>query len=142
MERFLGRYSTYLYAVLRIASGFMFFWHGSQKLLDFPARPAPPGGQTTPPSLDPWSAIGGGIELIGGLLIMIGLFTSVSAFLASGMMAIAYWFWHFSPSALLPIQNRGELAALYCFVFLYIAARGSGVWSVESLFKGTSPQAD
>ena len=141
MERFLGRYATYLYAILRIVTGFMFFWHGSQKLLGYPPQQLPPG-QTTPAGLNTSSAIGGGIELIGGFLVMIGLFTSVSAFICSGMMAVAYWFWHFSPSAWLPLQNRGELAALYCFVFLYIAARGSGVWSVESLFKGTSPQAD
>ena len=67
---------------------------------------------------------------------MIGLFTGFAAFLASGLMAVAYFMSHFSMAAFLPIVNRGELAVLYCFVFLYIASRGSGVWSVESLFKG------
>ena len=136
MERFLGRYSTYLYALLRIVTGFLFFWHGSQKLLGFPPQQMP-AGATTPPAMDAITAIGGGIELIGGFLIMIGLFTSFAAFIAAGMMAVAYWFWHFSAAAWLPLQNRGELAALYCFVFLYIASRGSGVWSVEGLFRGS-----
>ena len=139
MEGFLGRYSTYIYALLRIVTGFLFFWHGSQKLLGFPPPQAPPGG--APPVLDTFGAIGGGIELIGGLLIMIGLFTSFAAFIASGMMAVAYFGWHFSMQAFLPLQNRGELAVLYCFVFLYLASRGSGVWSVESMFKGSRAAA-
>ena len=140
MEGFLGRYATYIYAILRIVTGFLFFWHGSQKLLGYPPARLPEGA-TAPPPLDAWGAIGGGIELIGGLLIMIGLFTSFAAFLSSGMMAIAYWFWHFNAAAWLPLQNRGELAVLYCFVFLYIAARGSGVWSVEGLFRGSRSAA-
>jgi len=81
-------------------------------------------------------AVGGGIEFLGGILIMIGLFTSVAAFISSGTMAVAYWGFH-GTTAVLPIVNRGELAVLYCFVLLYIAARGSGVWSVESIFKGS-----
>ena len=81
-------------------------------------------------------AIGGGIELIGGVMIMIGLFAGLAAFISSGMMAVAYFGWHFSMQAFLPIQNKGELAVLYCFVLLYIAARGSGVWSVDSIFRG------
>lgn len=137
MERFLRRYATYLYAVLRIVSGFLFMWHGTQKLLGYPPPPNP--------SNEPLSALmafGGGIELIGGFLIMIGLFTSIAAFLASGMMAVAYFIAHFTTQAILPLQNRGELAVLYCFVFLYIAARGPGVWSVESAFRGTRPVGD
>lgn len=135
MERFLGRYSEYIYAILRIVTGFLFFWHGSQKLLGFPP-PAQPGGE-----LSALMAVGGAIELIGGLLIMIGLFTSLAAFIASGMMAVAYWGWHFATTAWLPLQNRGELAVLYCFVLLFIAARGSGLWSVDGLFKGTGSAA-
>jgi putative oxidoreductase len=131
MEGFLGRYSTYIYAVLRIVAGFLFIWHGSQKLLGYPP-PATPGGE-----LSALMAVGGGIELIGGFLIMIGLFTSFAAFIASGMMAVAYFMAHFSMQAFLPIVNKGELAVIYCFVFLYIASRGSGVWSVESIFKGS-----
>ena len=78
-------------------------------------------------------ATAGVIELVGGLMIMFGLFAGFAAFIASGMMAVAYFMSHFKMDAFLPIQNRGELAVLYCFVFLYIAARGSGVWSIDSL---------
>ena len=130
MERFLGRYSTYFYALLRIVSGFLFFWHGTQKMLGYPPSQGGGGGMTAQ------TAIAGSIELIGGFLIMIGLFTSIAAFLASGLMAFAYFLVHFSIGAFLPIVNRGELAVLYCFVFLYIASRGSGVWSVEGIFRG------
>lgn len=132
MEGFLGRYSTYIYAILRIVSGFLFMWHGSQKLLGYP-----PSGNPSAEGLSPFMAVGGTIELVGGFLIMIGLFTGFAAFLASGMMAVAYFWVHFSMQAFLPIVNKGELAVVYCFLFLYIASRGSGVWSVESIFKGS-----
>jgi putative oxidoreductase len=75
--------------------------------------------------------VAGPIELIGGILVMIGLFTSPAAFLSSGLMAAAYWMAH-GFQGLLPIQNHGELAALYCFAFLFIAARGAGIWSVDA----------
>jgi putative oxidoreductase len=136
MDGFLGRYATYIYAILRIVAGFLFMWHGSQKLLGFPQSPgAPPSSE----GLSPLMAVGGTIELVGGILIMIGLFTGIAAFLASGMMAVAYFMVHFNPNgvAFLPIINKGEPAVLYCFVFLYIAARGSGVWSVDSIFRGS-----
>jgi len=136
MEGFLGRYSTYIYAILRIVTGFLFLWHGSQKLLGYPPQQMPPGA-TPPAGIDALTAVGGTIELVGGFLIMIGLFTGFAAFIASGMMAVAYFMVHFSTSAFLPIVNKGELAVVYCFVFLYIASRGSGVWSVESLFRGS-----
>jgi putative oxidoreductase len=131
MEKFLGRYEPYIYALLRIVTGFLFLWHGSQKLLGFPPQQAPPG--SAPQSLSPMVATAGAIELIGGILIMIGLFAGFAAFLSSGLMAVAYFMAHFSMQAFLPLQNRGELAVLYCFVFLYIASRGAGVWSVDSL---------
>jgi putative oxidoreductase len=136
MDGILGRYSTYVYAILRIVSGFLFLWHGSQKLLGYPPAQLPPGAPP-PEGLSPLMAVAGTIELVGGLLIMIGLFTGFAAFLASGLMAVAYFMAHFSTQAILPIVNRGELAVLYCFVFLYIASRGSGVWSVDSLFRGS-----
>jgi putative oxidoreductase len=132
MDSFLGRYSTYLYAVLRIVSGFLFMWHGTQKLLGYP-----PSGSPSPGGLSATMAIAGIIELLGGFLIMIGLFTGFAAFLASGLMAFAYFIGHFSTDAFLPLVNKGELAVLYCFVFLYIASRGSGVWSVDGAFKGS-----
>ncbi len=136
MEGFLGRYSTYIYAVLRIVSGFLFLWHGSQKLLGYP-----PSAGGSGEGLSTLMAVGGAIELIGGFLIMIGLFTSFAAFISSGTMAVAYFMAHFSVQAFLPIVNKGELAVIYCFVFLYIASRGSGVWSVESIFKGSGSAA-
>ncbi len=136
MEGFLGRYSTYIYALLRIVSGFLLLWHGSQKLLGYPPQQLPPGSPP-PDGISPLMAVAGTIELVGGVLIMIGLFTGIAAFLASGMMAVAYFMVHFSMAAFLPIVNRGEPAVVYCFLFLYIASRGSGVWSVESIFKGS-----
>ena len=134
MDGFLGRYATYIYAILRIVTGFLFLWHGSQKLLGYP----PPQGAPPAGGLDALTAVGGTIELVGGTLIMIGLFTGIAAFIACGMMAVAYFMVHFSIGTFLPLANHGELAVLYCFVFLYLAARGSGVWSVDSLFRGSS----
>ena len=121
--QFLSPYSAHFYAVLRIVSGFTFLWHGSQKLLGFPA--GMPGG--APPLV---LYVAGPIELIGGILIMIGLLTRPAAFLSSGLMAGAYWMAH-GLKAPLPLQNGGELAILYCFLFLYIAAQGPGIWSVD-----------
>src|SRR6056297_3213937 len=114
--QFLSPYSAQLYALLRIVSGFTFLWHGSQKLLGFPA-----GMPADAPALIVYVA--GPIELFGGLLIMIGLWTRPAAFLSSGLMAAAYWMAH-GLKAVLPLQNGGELAMLYCFLFLYIAAQG------------------
>jgi putative oxidoreductase len=120
---FLRAYEPQTYALMRIVTGFLFLWHGMQKLFGFPGE-MPPGV----PAFIIWTA--GPIELIGGILVMIGLFTRPAAFLSSGLMAFAYWLGH-GTKALLPSQNQGELAAFYCFVFLYIAARGAGIWSVE-----------
>jgi putative oxidoreductase len=121
MAAFMGKYEAQTYALLRIVSGFLFLWHGMQKVFGFPgARPPAPAFIL---------AIAGPIELVGGALVMVGLFTRWSAFLCSGLMAFAYWMGH-GFNALLPVQNQGELPALYCFVFLFIAARGAGLWSV------------
>ena len=128
----LGRYSSYVYAIFRIVIGFMFMLHGSQKLLGWPPS-AQPGGP-----LDTLGMIAGVIEMVGGFLVMIGFFSSIAAFIASGLMAVAYFMVH-QPGGSLPIMNRGELAVVYCFAFLYIAARGSGVWSVDSIVRGTRP---
>jgi putative oxidoreductase len=125
MTRWLGKYSPYFYAVLRIVAGLMFAMHGSQKLLHWPAA-------KNAMSLDAMMTVAGVIELVGGLMIALGLFASIAAFIAAGEMAVAYFMVH-APNAPLPIQNGGELAVLYCFLFLYIAAQGSGAWSVDSL---------
>ena len=124
MPTFMHRYDRETYALLRMVTGFLFLWHGVQKLFGYPAG-MPPGV----PGFITW--VGGPIELFGGLLVLLGLFTSLAAFVASGMMAFAYWMGH-GTHALLPIVNQGELAVLYCFVFLHIAARGSGIWSLDA----------
>ena len=119
------------YAALRIVAGFLFLWHGAQKLLGFPL-PTP-----EVPSFILY--IAGPIELIGGALIMVGLFTRPVAFLASGLMAFAYFIGHvFRPVEdpgiwhyLLPLVNRGEAAVLFCFIFLFIAAKGNGMCSLS-----------
>jgi putative oxidoreductase len=120
----LHRFSPTFYAILRIVSGFLFMCHGAQKL--FGAF----GGHV---QTDPWGLSAGIIELVGGLLIMLGLFTGPAAFISSGEMAVAYFKAHAKNGAL-PIQNHGELAALYCFLFLYIASQGSGTLALDRLF--------
>jgi len=125
MKPFLSNYNPQVYAVMRIVAGFLFLWHGAQKLFGFPS--AMPGD--VPAFI---TYVAGPIELIGGTLIMIGLFTRWAAFIASGQMAFAYWMAH-GTKALLPILNNGELAALYCFVFLFISSQGGGIWSIDAL---------
>ncbi|HZN53869.1 MAG TPA: DoxX family protein [Candidatus Polarisedimenticolaceae bacterium] len=123
MERWLGRYSDAIYAVMRVVLGFLFACHGAQKL--FGAL----GGQAQLSS--PKMLTAGVIELVGGALIAIGLWAGTAAFLASGEMAAAYFIAH-APGGFWPILNRGELSAVYSFIFLYIASRGSGRYSVEA----------
>jgi putative oxidoreductase len=125
MSGFMGFLNRQAYALMRIVVGFLFLWHGAQKLFNFPA-PMPPG---VPAFI---IYVGGPIEFIGGILVMVGLFTRPAAFLCSGMMAAAYWMAH-GTKALLPLQNGGDLAALFCFVFLFISTQGGGIWSVDSL---------
>ncbi|MBE9014572.1 DoxX family protein [Chroococcidiopsis sp. CCALA 051] len=126
MNHFLEKYSPYIYAILRIVSGLMFAMHGSQKVIGIP-------GGKSPVPLASLLGVGGILELGCGLLIALGLVASYAAFIASGEMAVAYFMMHAS-HGFLPIVNQGELAVLYCFLFLYIAARGSGVWSIDSRF--------
>jgi putative oxidoreductase len=122
MERYLGRYSGEIYALARIVAGFLFACHGAQKLFGVL------GGQQAGTALI-WTA--GVIEFLGGVLVALGLGAGWAAFVASGQMAVAYFLAHQSRGLLLPIQNEGELAALYSFVFLLIASRGSGMWSLD-----------
>ena len=122
----LHRFSPTFYAILRIVSGFLFMCHGAQKL--FGAF----GGHVQ--TGDPWGLSAGIIEFVGGLLIMSGLFTGPAAFISSGEMAVAYFKAH-AKNGGLPIQNHGELAALYCFLFLYIASEGSGTLALDRLFR-------
>ena len=124
MPPFISRYQDQVYAVMRMVIGFLFLQHGLSKLLGWPV-PLPDGV----PAFVVW--IAGPIELVGGLLVMIGLLAGWAAFFSSGLMASAYFMAH-QKDGLLPIANQGELAVVYCFVFLYIAARGSGMWSVDA----------
>jgi putative oxidoreductase len=123
------RYAPQVYAVFRIVVGFLFLFHGAQKVLGMFGGMQ---GGTAPIMSMPW--IAGVIELVGGILVMVGLFTRIAAFICSGEMAAAYFMVH-QPQGLWPIQNQGELAALYCFAFLYIAARGAGIWSADAAMR-------
>jgi len=120
---FLERFAAPIHALVRIIVGFLFLCHGAAKL--FGVLGGAPG--LTAPMLQ----IAGGIELVGGALVMVGLFGAPAAFVCSGMMAVAYLMVH-QPQALFPLENRGELAILYCWIFLLIAARGSGIWSIDA----------
>jgi len=125
---FLDKYSGALLSILRIISALLFMEHGTAKLLGFPATEmfaVPPEPMTLM-----WFA--GILEFAGGVLLAIGLFTRPVAFVLSGMMAVAYWMAH-APQSVYPIQNQGDAAILFCFVFLYIAAAGGGSWSVDNL---------
>ncbi len=121
---FMQSFSAQTYALMRMVTGFLFLWHGTQKLFSFPVA--------MPMELPAFVIyVAGPIELVGGFLVMIGLMTRWAAFLCSGLMAVAYWMAH-GTQGVFPLTNGGELAALYCFVFLFISAQGSGIWSVEA----------
>jgi putative oxidoreductase len=123
---FLGRYTEQAYALLRIVSGLLFLGHGAQKLLSFPVP--------FPMAMNPMSTAAGTIELVGGALIALGLFVRPAAFIASGMCAVGYWMVH-AGNGIYPIVNGGELIAVYCFLFLFVATKGAGIWSVEGALK-------
>lgn len=122
MRPILGRFTDVTYALLRVVSGLLFAQHGAQKLFGVLGGTQQLG--------NPLLFTAGVVELVGGLLIAVGLFTSLAAFVASGQMAYAYFSVH-APQGFWPVLNKGELAALYCFLFLYLAARGSGRFAVR-----------
>jgi putative oxidoreductase len=140
MEKWLGKYSNFFYALMRVIAGVLFACHGAQKLFGVL------GGQKQEATL---MIAAGIIEFGAGILIAVGLFTGYVAFIASGEMAVAYFKQHYPPfnsvtsffqvlthpgdAGFWPIVNHGELAVLFCFVFLYIASRGSGTLSVDAL---------
>ena len=126
--------SGVMLAVLRIVSGLLFLEHGLQKLTGFPVPLDP---HRIPP-LNTLPGMAGFLELGCGLLITIGLFTRPAAFLASGTMAVAYWYQHF-PANFFPVNNMGDAAILYCFVFLYLAFAGAGPFSVDAARAGKAP---
>ncbi|MBI2174402.1 MAG: DoxX family protein [Candidatus Omnitrophica bacterium] len=122
----LEKFADHAYALMRIVTGFMFSFHGMQKILGILSDFQPPVGSQI------W--FGGLIELLGGIAVMVGFQTRPAAFLCSGMMAVAYFQFHWkfqSGAQFFPTINQGELAALYCFVFLSIACRGGVKWSLD-----------
>ena len=124
--KWLAKYSDHAYALMRIVVGFMFLFHGAQKVLGVFSEFQPPMGSQL------W--IGGLIELLGGLAVMLGYQTRVAAFLCSGEMAVAYFqfHWQFQMGRnFFPTINKGELAALYCVVFFFIASRGGVKWKLD-----------
>jgi putative oxidoreductase len=122
MEKILPSFGPYAYALLRIIAGLSFVCHGGQKIFGWF------GGQPVP--LGSLFGLAGIIEIVLGTLITIGLVTGIAAFIASGEMAAAYFIGHF-PKSFWPLENAGEPAVLFCFIFLYIATQGAGIWSVD-----------
>lgn len=128
----LGKYSEHVYAITRIVVGFLYACHGAQKLFGlFGGAPGP---------LNAVSLAGGIIEFFAGVMIAAGFLAGIAAFIASGEMAVGYFMVH-AKGGFFPIQNRGELAVVYAFLFLFIATRGSGIWSIDALLKSRKPAA-
>jgi putative oxidoreductase len=134
MDAVIGRFSAHVFALFRIMVGLLFACHGAQKLLGWP-HPTPLGAAGRP--LPPMMLVSGIIELGGGLLVAVGLFAGIAAFICSGEMAVAFFTVHFHATSdgWIPLINKGELAVAYCFSFLYIAAHGSGIWSIDNLLR-------
>jgi putative oxidoreductase len=129
----LGAWAPRAHALLRIVSGLIFMEHGTQKFLAFPAGEMAGAGH----GFANLGAYAGIIELVAGLLIAIGLFTRPAAFVASGTMAVAYWYAH-APQNFFPVNNGGDAAILYCFVFLYFVFAGAGPWSADAAWRRPS----
>jgi putative oxidoreductase len=135
MAAFMERHQGWTFAVLRVVAGLLFLCHGLDKLVGWPVEM--PAGMEMPAYI---TYVAGPIEVGAGALVAIGLFTRWAAFLASGQMAFAYWLGHgksafvpvWKPLALIPDVNHGEIAVLYCFLFLFISAHGAGTWSVDA----------
>ncbi len=127
MNEFLAAWSPRVLSILRIIAGFLMLFHGSQKLFGFPPSAQGGGGE-----LQPLMLVAGILEFFGGVLLLLGLFTRTTAFILSGLMAVAY-FMAPAPGGFLPLVNKGELAVLYCFVYLYLAFAGGGAWSLDRL---------
>jgi len=123
----MNKWSPLVLSILRIVAGLLFTCHGTQKLLSFPAPPEHAMAGTI-------VQVSGGLELIGGGLVLIGLFTRFAAFIVSGEMAVAYFMVH-AKGGLWPIVNHGELAVLYCFIFLYLSFAGPGPLSLDALIR-------
>lgn len=134
-KAFLDTWTPRALAVLRIVTGYLLIQHGTAKLFHFPHDPMFD-------DLQFYSMVGaaGIIELCGGVLVLLGLFTRPAAFIISGMMAVAYFMAHAPQgNVLAPMLNHGELAVVYCFLFLFMAAAGAGAWSVDAAMRRSSP---
>ena len=118
-------------SVARVVSALMFMSHGTQKLINFPPR----ANNAPGPELFSLYGLAGSLEIVGGILLVFGLFTRPVAFILSGEMAFAYWMSH-APRAMYPVLNGGDAAILYCFWFLYLACAGGGAWSLDRMFFG------
>src|ERR1051325_1610312 len=132
----LNRAVQAAYFLLRVVAGLMLFQSGG--LILFGWFGGMPGASGSAPALMSQAGIGGVLEFFGGLMIMLGLFTRPVAFILSGMMAVAYWQFH-APNGAWPVQNQGMPAVLLCFLFLYMAARGAGEWSLDALLRRIRP---
>ncbi len=133
LDSFYVHWTPRLLSVLRIILGFLFMQHGAQKLFGFMAPP-----QWSTPPIFSMVGIAGALEFFGGLLILLGLFTRPAAFILSGMMAVAYFMVH-APGGFWPLQNKGELAVIYCFLFLFFSVAGGGAWSIDRLWSKREP---
>ena len=131
MRESLRHYAPAMLSILRIVTGLIFLAHGTQKFLGFPAGDMAGSGW----ALDNLGAIAGIIELGAGALLVLGLFTRPAAFIASGTMAVAYWYIH-APQSAFPIVNMGEAAILYCFIFLTLFVVGAGEFSIDKIIAG------
>ena len=129
------RFAPITYALFRIVFGLLFAFHGAQKILGWFGGIS---GSAVP--VASMFGVAGVVELVCGMLILLGLFTRPAAFLASGQMAVAYFMVH-QPQAAWPIQNQGEPAALFCFAFLYVASRGAGAWSIDGMMRPSRVRA-
>jgi putative oxidoreductase len=130
----LDRWSPYALAALRIVTALIFMEHGTQKLFGFPAPP-----QSGLPPLFSLFGFGAILEFVGGLLILVGLFTRPVAFILAGEMAVAYWMFH-APQSLYPVLNGGDASILYCFVFLLLVFTGPGAWSIDGARRPAGPR--
>ncbi|MFL6463021.1 MAG: DoxX family protein [Bryobacteraceae bacterium] len=119
--------APWMLSILRMVTAFLFMEHGGQKLFQFPPSAHPMA------HLPPLLLVAGVLEFFGGLFLLLGVFTRPVAFLLAGEMAVAYFMQH-APHGFWPLRNMGELAVLYCFVFLYLAVAGGGPWSLERLW--------
>ena len=140
----LSRWAPQVLSILRIIAAFLLTAHGGQKILNYPPAPPPPPQPAAqqqqappkemPPVMKVLIPMSGWLELVGGLLLLNGLFTRPAAFILSGLMAVAYFMAH-APGGFWPILNHGELAVILCFVYFYLFFAGGGPWSVDSLLR-------